>query len=472
MGKKENTLGYLGFDFQIFIINQLLHPNTKDYAERIIDILQPKYFDNENLRLIVSEIKDYFEKYKKLPSWETMEMVIKSNYKDIVVNDFIITLLKEIREKEVKDWRFVQEKSLNFCRQQELIKAKNKIDKIISNGEFENYEKCAEIIQKALTVANEKKDEVSILDNIEHVISDEFRDPIKTGITGIDNITNGGLGKGELAIILAPFGIGKSTILTKIANTAYNEGKNVLQIVFEDTPKVIQRKHYTCWTGIELNELSKNKEIVLDYIENNIKNKKNRLVIKKFPSYGTTIGTIKNYIRNEISSGNIFDIIILDYIDCLTPERLGDNDWSNGEAGIMRGFESMLSEFDLAGWTAIQGNRSSISAEVVESDQIGGSIKKGQIGHLIISVAKTLAQKESGRANIAILKSRFGKDGVIFNDCVFDNATMTIDTDNVETFLGYEKNKEEKKQELERERIRRIKKLNNNENGENITGKP
>jgi replicative DNA helicase len=404
-----------------------------------------------------------------MPSWETMDMVVKSNYKDAVTSDYIITLLNEIREKEIKDWRFVQEKSLNFCRQQELIKAKNKIDKIINNGEFENYETCVEIIQKALTVANEKKDEVTILDNIEHVISDEFRDPIKTGITGIDNITNGGLGKGELAIILAPFGVGKTTILTKIANTAYNEGKNVLQIVFEDTPKVIQRKHLTCWTGIELNELSKNKEILLDYIENNIKNNKNRLAIKKFPSYGTTIGTIKNYIRNEMSSGNRFDIVILDYIDVLTPERMGDNDWSNGEAGIMRGFESMLSEFDLAGWTAIQGNRSSISSEVVESDQIGGSIKKGQIGHLIISVAKTLAQKESGRANIAILKSRFGKDGVIFNDCIFDNGTMTIDTDNVETFLGYEKNKEVKKQELERERIRRIKKLNTNESGENIT---
>jgi hypothetical protein len=117
----------------------------------------------------------------------------------------------------------------------------------------------------------------------------------------------------------------------------------------------------------------------------------------------------------------------------------------------------------------IYTHNSSISAEVVESDQIGGSIKKGQIGHLIISVAKTLAQKESGRANIAILKSRFGKDGVIFNDCIFDNGTMTIDTDNVETFLGYEKNKEVKKQELERERIRRIKKLNTNESGENIT---
>ena len=60
----------------------------------------------------------------------------------------------------------------------------------------------------------------------------------------------------------------------------------------------------------------------------------------------------------------------------------------------------------------------SIGADVVEAHQIGGSIKKGQIGHFIMSIAKTLEQKESGRATIAVLKSRFGKDGVIFEDCV------------------------------------------------------
>ncbi|MBJ7517836.1 MAG: hypothetical protein JHC82_17015, partial [Stenotrophomonas sp.] len=78
----------------------------------------------------------------------------------------------------------------------------------------------------------------------------------------------------------------------------------------------------------------------------------------------------------------------------------------------MRQFESMISELDVAGWTAIQGNRSAINANVVEGNMIGGSIKKGQIGHFILSVAKTLEQKESGRATLAILKSRFGKGSI------------------------------------------------------------
>jgi ABC-type uncharacterized transport system ATPase subunit len=39
--------------------------------------------------------------------------------------------------------------------------------------------------------------------------------------------------KGELAVILAPFGVGKTTMMTKIGNTAVSDGK-VLQIFFED----------------------------------------------------------------------------------------------------------------------------------------------------------------------------------------------------------------------------------------------
>ena len=112
----------------------------------------------------------------------------------------------------------------------------------------------------------------------------------------------------------------------------------------------------------------------------------------------------------------------------------------------MRQFETMISELDIVGWTAIQGNRSSIGADVVQADMIGGSIKKGQIGHFIVSIAKTLEQKESGRATMAVLKSRFGKDGIIFEDILFDNGTLIVDTEDSSdvSFLDFEKGAKKK----------------------------
>ena len=143
------------------------------------------------------------------------------------------------------------------------------------------------------------------------------------------------------------------------------------------------------------------------------------------------MNTIKSYIRHLLATGTRIDVIILDYIDCVTPSKKFD-DVNAGEGAVMRQFEAMLAELDLAGWTAVQGNRSSISAEVVEANQMGGSIKKGQIGHFIVSIAKTLDQKDEGTATMAILKSRFGKDGMIFPNIVFDNARIQIEMGDAE----------------------------------------
>ena len=145
-------------------------------------------------------------------------------------------------------------------------------------------------------------------------------------------------------------------------------------------------------------------------------------------------------------------------MDCVVPSKQFKDEWS-GEGNVMRQFETMISELDLVGWTAIQGNRSSIKANVVEADMIGGSIKKGQIGHFILSVAKTLEQKEEGRATLAILKSRFGKDGIILEDILFDNATLKIDTtiSSDVSFLDFEKGEEKKKSALVIEAIKKKK---------------
>lgn len=455
---KKNSLGFLGYKFQMELINQLLHPSNTKFSERLIDIVQSNYFDNEYFRLIVVTIKDYHERFNKIPEWDTLETILKSEIKNSVTLDYVFSITKEIRDLVVNDWRYVQEKSLNFFRQQELKKANEKITKIIDEGDFENYEECSEILKKALSVGDEKDDGVSINDDFESVLEDDYRLPIPTGITGVDDITDGGISKGELAIVLAPYGVGKTTVLTKIANSAYNDGQNVLQIIFEDMPKVIQRKHASCWTGINLNELKDNKETVLREV-NNRTNRSNHLIIKKFTSEGVTINTIKTYIRHLTNIGMKPDVVVLDYIDCVESTKSFNESW-NAEGNVMRSFESMLSEYDMVGWTAVQGNRSSVSADVVTGDQMGGSIKRAQIGHFIMSIAKTLPQKEAGLATIAILKSRFGKDGIIYDNCTFNNGTVFIDTGTQDSFLGYEKTQEKKDDEKIKERIKKVKELN------------
>ena len=243
-----------------------------------------------------------------------------------------------------------------------------------------------------------------------------------------------------------------TTILTKIANNAFNMGFNVLQIFFEDNQKIIQRKHFTLWTGLANSELPAHKDDVMDKVREIRESQPNKLMLRKLPSDTLTMSHIKNYIRKIKSEGVTIDLLVVDYIDCILPDKsmAGADDWKS-EGSVMRKFEAMCTELDIAGWTATQGNRSSISSDVVTTDQMGGSIKKAQVGHVIITIAKSLQQKEMNLATIAITKSRIGRDGIVFENCKFNNEFLEIDTEQSVTFLGLEEKKEESAKQRQKE---------------------
>tara|TARA_Y100000389_G_scaffold87776_1_gene84301 strand:+ start:8790 stop:10184 length:1395 start_codon:yes stop_codon:yes gene_type:complete len=447
MSKKDSkNLGFLGYSFQVKLAKQVMEDGK--FSETIIDILDPQYFDNEYLRLLIASVKDYHEKYETIPTYDTLQQVVNKDIKREIAKESAVAMIREIQKSNDKDCLHIQDTAVQFCKQQELKKATQKIQKILDSGDFDKYDECEEIMKEALSVGSETDSGIDVFHAVDDVLSDDFRKPIPTGLVGLDNLMDGGLSKGELGVILAPFGVGKTTLITRMANTAYNLGYNVVQIFFEDNPKVIQRKHFTCWTEISLNELTERKDEVRKTIEG-FKGRKGNLILKKMASDGTTIPNIKQYLRKLISTGMKPDVIFLDYIDCVESTKQFKDEYS-GEGPIMRQFETMISELNIAGWTAVQGNRSSIGANVVEADMIGGSIKKGQIGHFIMSVAKTLEQKEEGRATLAILKSRFGKDGIIMEDIIFDNGTLKIDTEETSdvSFLQFEKGEDKRRSDI------------------------
>jgi replicative DNA helicase len=395
-------------------------------------------------------IKEYYVKYESTPNFETLDQIVKSEITQEIVAKVVLDTLKQVKDAPFEGTVFVQEKALKFCKQQELQKAMDKAQKIITEGDFESYDKVEGLVRNALQVGEIDKGQTDIFDNLDTVLEEDYRHPIPMGIAGIDRLLKGGLAKGEIGVILAPTGVGKTTILTKIANTAFNLGYNVLQVFFEDNPKIIQRKHFTLWTGIEPDNLVKNRDEVMSKVTEIQETMKNKLVLKKLASDTMTMNQIKGQVRKMIADGNKIDLIMLDYIDCILPESTSKDEWK-AEGSVMRGFEAMCHELDLVGWTATQGNRSSISAEVVTTDQMGGSIKKAQVGHVIISVAKTLQQKEMNLATIAITKSRLGKDGVVFENCKFNNELLEIDTESSVTFLGFEEQQEERKRDRVKE---------------------
>lgn len=441
---KENTFtAYLGHEFQLRLMWQLLV--EPDFAEKKIQELSVDYFDDSILKKLYIIIVEYYNKYGKVPNFQNLSIHQAINeYRtpnNVIEYESLFGVINKIQlwnerilNKELQhDGEVIQQATNDFIKQQEYRKLAEYILTKTKSGEIKSNKNIIHKIEEKcnrISAIGEIDDYgIEVGENINEVLRKEFRQTIPTGIGVIDALTGGGLGKGEIGVILTPSGVGKTTILTKIANTAYDEGKKVLQIIFEDTVEQIQRKHFAIWSEIPLSKMDDHNELVGEVShrkDKELRNNGGRLVIKRFSQEDTTMKDIRSWIlRYQKKWGYLFDIVIIDYLDCVESHKV-TKDRNEAELVIIKSFEAMASDFKIPCWTAIQSNRSGFDAELVQAQQSGGSIKRLQKSHFFMSVAKTSDQKVAKLANIQIIKARFASDGQIFKDCIFNNDTMKI----------------------------------------------
>ena len=59
---KEKNFGYLGNTFQIQLLNNIVL--YKDFAASIVDVIEPKYFDNQYFKLIMQVLEGVLSKVR------------------------------------------------------------------------------------------------------------------------------------------------------------------------------------------------------------------------------------------------------------------------------------------------------------------------------------------------------------------------------------------------------------------------
>lgn len=241
----------------------------------------------------------------------------------------------------------------------------------------------------------------------------------------------------------ATTGFAANAAITKSPENNY-KGWKVLHIFFEDREVDIRRKYYGFVTDIDAQDLSlpdirpKAIQILRENSEINRLLKEN-IRYKRFRSMEKSASDIEDLIKMEIAHGFKPDLVIIDYFECLAPEKVQysykGNEWEKENLTI-RKLENLTCEYDVAIWVPMQGNRESIGLEKVGLAQGGGSIKKTQAAHIVITFAQTDEQKVQGKMNIFLAKLRSGKIkrnsfyNVDFNNgtCKFDMSSTDADT--------------------------------------------
>lgn len=457
MNKLNKNLGYLGPDFQYRLVHHFME--DKKYFSDMFEILDNNMFTDPNLRRFTGALMNYFDKNGIVPSYETIEIELRKEVKDDYDIELIVELIQQIKDTTDEGVDTIKKTAHKFFKQQNYAKIVNKVSELLKNGDVDRVDELEDIWRKALISGNRDDLGTKLKDDLADVLSDEYRQAIPTGVDGIDESLEGGLGKGELGVIIGPSGFGKTSMTTAFANQSASQGYKTVQIVFEDKPKQIQRKHISRITNIEARDLSKPENIERVRAEmENVHIFDDTLRIKKYPTGEVTPIQIKNYLKKLTNSGFKPDIVFVDYFECLAASKNYKDVWI-GEGHTMRELEAIASDLDIALWVPTQGTKDSLSAEIVTMDKAGGSFKKIQIAHIVLSISRTNEDIEGNIATIAILKNRSGRSGKVMNNIYFNNGTCVINTDSATVFNSmdeYKKDEVAQVSQIEQDIMREI----------------
>ena len=405
MAQHMDTLELYGSSFQAKVISSLLV--DAKLLDTLEEIIHKKFFDSDANKWIVNTIKDYYDQYKKAPTLDVFKIEVEKEQNPALKKTVIDQLRVVYTQIGQDDLDYVKNEFTAFCINQNLKDAIVKSVDLLTSG---NYDKIKELVDKAMKVGIESDlGHDYILDFLSRINQIDRR-TVCTGWDAIDELMDGGLGPGELAVIVAPSGVGKTWALVSLGAAAVKAGKSVVHYTLELSEHYVGQRYDTVFTHIPSAELKDRTEEV----HHKIKGLKGKLMIKYLAPKSVSSKKVQIHLEKMIAAGNRPDLIIIDYADLLLSHSNKSDSTYGEQGGVYIDLRGMGGELGIPIWTASQTNRSGIDSEIIEADKIADSYAKVMNADFIMSVSRKANDKLSNTARIHVMKNRFGPDGITF----------------------------------------------------------
>jgi replicative DNA helicase len=407
-----------GKNFQEGLVNLIFHERA--FCDQIREIIQVSYFEFKDIQIFVKKLFEYKDKYKEHPSISTMRTVLNTELKDEseVIQEQVKELFNIVSSSDkIENAEYIRNRSLDFCKKQVLkVAMLESIDLL----EKSSFDEISGVIGNALKLGLDNDIGHRYLKDFEDRFKMKLRAAVTTGWPEIDNLMKGGLGKGELAVIIGPSGAGKSMLLVSIAAAAIKAGKTVVYYSLELSDKHLGNRFDSCITGVELDELYTCKDAIYE----KVKEIEGNLIIKEYPTKSITSLSIRSHLEKLRQRDIQPDLILVDYMDLLKSEtKYKEKRWDL--ESISESLRALAQNVGCPLWTATQSNRTGLDAELVSMGSIAESFAKVFVADLVMTLSRTREDKQSNTGRLYVAKNRSGSDGMVFN-LFFDPSRVCI----------------------------------------------
>jgi replicative DNA helicase len=395
-----DKLSEYGWSFQVKVIASMFTDRT--FLQQIADIIQPDYFESDANSWLLEIILDHFREYKTPPTKDVLKVKVTDVDNDVLKTAILEQLKDVFRYMESDDLTFVKDEILRFCKNQEIKRAIMDSVSLLKMGNYDEIKTKIDSAMKAgadTDVGHEYKKEVQLR------YTEAARDTVTTGWDVIDDLMDGGLAPGELGVVMAPAGIGKSWMLINIGANAIKQNKTVIHYTLELNENYVGQRYDSVITGIAAQNLKNYTED----IEEKLQSISGELIIKYYPTKSVGVMGIKAHVEKTIMLGNQPDLIIVDYADLL---KVSSKDKHEALEELYEDLRGMAGEYGVPVWTATQANRSALEDDIIEADKIASSYGKVMVSDFLMSLSRKVEDKLSGTGRGHVIKNRFGPDGI------------------------------------------------------------
>ncbi len=326
---------------------------------------------------------------------------------DDILKVSVIENLKEAwRNIEATDLEFVKQETLGFCKNQVL---KGAIIESIDLLEQKNYDEIKVKIDEAMKAGSERDLGHDYIISLDARLNESVRETMPTPWDAVSSVMDGGLAGGELGVLVAPAGIGKSWCLQSLGAHLVKQGKTVVHYTLELNESYVGLRYDTVFSGVTTSNI----KFYQDDVQKVIDGLTGKLIIKYYPTRAASVNTLAAHLKQMEIQEIKPDVVIVDYADILKPTTFyKEKRHATGET--YENLRGMAGEFNIPVWTASQANRSSLEEEVIDASKVSEDYSKVMTADFVMSVSRKVEDKIANTGRFHVIKNRFGVDGITF----------------------------------------------------------
>lgn len=392
--------------------------NDAEFIRKVFPHLKNDYFQKRSEGTVFSLIHKFYSEYAKLPPKDVLSLELES-INGLSEDDYSDTkdVIKDLFTYDYKyepDW--LLKETEKFCKDKSLYNAIMHAVKII-NGDDKKYSEnqIPTLMQEALAVSFDH--------NVGH---DYFADAaeryefyhrketgISTSIELLNLVTNGKIPKKTLNLIMAPLGGGKSAVKCSLAADYLQQGYNVLYITLELAEERVAERIDANMFNVPISEVSNiPRDSFLNRV-NKIHEKTNgKLVVKEYPPSSISAANIRSLLDElKRKKGFVPDVVFVDYLGILLSARYSSSTNVNTyttQKSVAEELRSIAVEYEMLFWSSVQTNRSGLTNNDFDIDDVSDSIGVLMTADFVMGVIRTEELTELGQLLLKQLKNRYG----------------------------------------------------------------